>query len=213
MNINGSDRVYYVSTDMTQGFVLSSTSQNEWQGIWTALTADSSLGLIYLRDGLFPVKGFNTGINVPDSNGQMFNGLGEANAYLLPLADPYGQPDINEQNDTGLYLWKDENKIWHLKQVAGTDSMQISGHITSSQQLTGIQVIDLESADVVDISDLSKIIFDFSSVAGELDEIIFRFPEEASLSIALDNMPDTSLLFIGSQRWPVNNSPVDISGW
>jgi len=159
------------------------------------------------------MPGFNHGIRVPGSSGQMFDGLGEANAYLLPLANPYGEPVINLQNDRGFYLWKDENRIWHLRQVAGNATIQITGRIIASQNLTGIQAIDLEPADVIDISVLSQIVFDFSSAANVIGEIIFRFPEEASLSLVLDNPADTVLLSIGSQPWPVNNNPVDISGW
>lgn len=88
--INGGDRIDYLSTDITQEFVLSSTSQNEWQGLSAGVSSDSSLGLIYLREGLFPVKGINSGVNALEPNGQMFNGLGEANAYLLLQASPYG---------------------------------------------------------------------------------------------------------------------------
>jgi hypothetical protein len=46
-----------------------------------------------------------------------------------------------------------------------------------------------------------------------MNEIIFRFPEQASINLVLDNPADTVLLSIGNQRWPVNNNPVDISGW
>ena len=213
LGLNGGDRVNAISQDQSQGFVVSSTSQNEWQGVLAGLTVESNLGLIYLRDGLFPVKNFNSGIDVMAPNGQMFNGLGEANAYLLPLVDPYETPVIDEFNEKGLFLWKDDNGIWHLKQTAGTETVRISGRIISSQALTGIQAIGLEQDDNVDITDLSQIVFDLSSVAGETDEIIFTFPDITSLSISLDNPSDTALLYIGGQRWPVNNNPVDVGSW
>lgn len=205
--------IRYWSPDSTQGFVLSSESSDSWQGVVATLTVESSIGLIYLRDGLFPVSGFNQGVSVPNSNGQMFNGLGEANAYIIPSADPYGEPVIDLQNDRGFYLWKDKDGFWHLRQVAGSDAMQITGSITASQNLTDIQAIDLEQSDTIDISVLSQIVFGFSSDANEIDEIVFKFPAEASLNLVLDNDADTTLLAIGSQRWPVNSNPVDISGW
>lgn len=208
------DRIYYVSQDSSQGFVLSSSSSNNaWQGIGVGLSSGSSIGLIYLRDGLFPVTGFNQGVSVSNPDGQIFNGLGEANAYILPRADPYGEPDIDPQNDRGFYLWKDENLFWHLRQAAGNEPIQIAGSIVSSQNLTGIQPLDLEQSDVFDISDPSRIVFDLSSATNQTDEIIFQVPDGADLSLMLESPADAALVFIGSELWPVNNTPVDISGW
>jgi hypothetical protein len=213
LSISGSDRIDNLSQDPSQGFVVSSSSQDTWQGVRATLSEDSSLGMVYLRDGIFPVSGFNSEVSVPAPGGEMFNGLGEANAYLLPLAEPYGAPVIDEQSDRGIYLWKDENKIWHLKLVAGIQAMQVSGRFISSQNLTGIEGIGLEVPDTVDISDLSQIVFNLSTAAGETDEMIFRFPPEASLSFVPDNTADTALLAIGVQRWPVKSSPLDLEGW
>ena len=97
--------------------------------------------------------------------------------------------------------------------MAGGGPIQISGRIVASQNLTGIAALDLEQSDVLDTSNPSQIVFDFSSAANEVDEFTFSFPEQASINLVLDNPADTVLLSIGNQRWPVNNNPVDISGW
>lgn len=89
----------------------------------------------------------------------------------------------------------------------------MSGRIISSQELTGIQAIGLEQDDTTDISDLSQIVFNLSSIAGETDEIISKFPEGASLSITLDNSSDTGLLYIGEECWHVSNNTVEFGGW
>ena len=205
-----------LSPDPAQGFVLASNSENAWQGASVNVAGDADIGLIYLRDGLLPVYDFNRGVMVPDPQspaGEQYNGLGEASAYLLPLAHPYGQPVIDALADRGLYIWKDENKIWHIRQVAGASAMQLSGRVVSSQNLTGIDAIGVEVSDTIDVSDLSQIVFSLSSAAQEQDEILFRFPEQASLSLYLDNPPDLPLLSVGQQRWPVLNNPLSLGGW
>ena len=215
-NLGSTARIESFSPDPAQGFVLASNSQAAWQGVIARVAGDSSIGLVYLRDGLMPGYDFNRGVMVPDPQsltGGQYNGLGDANAYLLPLAHPYGQPVIDVLTDRGLYVWKDEKKIWHIRQVAGASSMQLSGRVVASQNLTGIDAIGLEVTDTVDISDLSQIVFNLSSAAQAEDEILFRFPASATLSLQLDNPADVSLLSVGQQRWPVLNNPLELSGW
>jgi len=178
-------------------------NRNSWDGVDVSLQQDANIGIFYLRDGFFPIYGVNKG----DAT------LGEANAYLLPAAEPYGLPSYSVTTEQGVYLWKDTQNLWHLQVAAGNSQLQISGSVTADVSTTSVTATSLEANDVLDISNSNNIGFNLTVDVGDVDEIVFEYPPTASVSLGLENSAQTGLVLIGKEKWPIANLPVDLSGW
>ncbi len=139
--------------------------------------------------------------------------LGLPNAYELPLANPYGQPNFDASQDAGIFLWKDkEAGVWELRATAGGDSAKYVGSILSDLPVEVMEETQtIEANDKVDVSDPLRIDFNFNVMGSGQDGIRFRFPNEADLSLELDD--GATPLQIGSERWSVSQVPLDLSAW
>lgn len=141
--------------------------------------------------------------------------LGESNAYWLPMATPFGQPEFDSSNQKGVFIWKDENDIWHLRLSAGGGYQRITGSIVSSQPLLSVAGYRLEENDVLDTSIANQADFDLGAGQAWIDGIDFQVVEGATLSLDIQSATGEplELLRIGDQMWPVSSLPVDLSGW
>jgi hypothetical protein len=174
-----------------------------WDGIDLDVAEPGKLGLYYLRDGLFPVLGVNRNSGT----------LGEANAYLLPNVTPDGAPTVDLATEQGLFLWKDAQGAWHLRATAGTAGVLFKGEIISDMALVSLRGNSLEAADVVDYSVPGRVRFELGVAPGFKDELIVGFAPGADIDLNLDNPAQLGLVFIGADKWPIANLPLDLSGW
>ena len=93
-------------------------------GIDIELPGAVDIGVAYQRDWLFP----------PHRVNPQEGGIGIPNAYLLPLANPYGDPSFDLNTETGVFLWKDEGGTWHFRATADNGYMRYVGNIVPTYQ-------------------------------------------------------------------------------
>ena len=184
------------------GVSISGTVGTLQDGLDVGLTDPVQLGFSYQQDSLFQSHRVNP----------LQDQLGLPNAYEVPLAEPYGQPNYNPDQESGLFIWKDkETGIWHLRASAGGNERVFQGSIIADQNVLLSQTVDVEPNDVVNTGSPERIDFTLSVLGNGQDGIDFQFPDEAALSINIDNGPTD--LRIGAEKWAVNQVPLDLSGW
>ena len=179
-----------------------------WDGLDITTSEPVRIGFAYKQDEL--LQPYRVNPNLEDDL------LNSPNAYWLPLATPYGQPEYDRAEESGLFLWKEDQGLWHLRVTAGADSKRrYVGSIISDSPATSVTNVGIESNDIINTSDPLRIDFDLQVFKGYQDGINFSFPAEASLTINLegDSQEAASLFQIGSERWSVSEVPLDISGW
>lgn len=167
---------------------------------------NSKIGFAYEQDNLNQVHRVNP-LDSLLAGGQ--------NAYWLPLVTPYGEPDYDSQEQEGIFLWKDEENFWNLRATAGGGRSRYAGSIISDRRAEEIQQVRIEPDDIVNTNDPSSIDFDFNIFGAGEDGLRFRFAEDASISLNLENLggdPAQSLR-IGAEQWNVQEVPLDLSGW
>ena len=174
-----------------------------WDGLLVDLAQGGNLGVLYVRDGLFTLRGVNPGVAFKPPN-----------AYLIPPADPYGAPAYDRLSQQGVFVWKGQNGVWHLQATAGDGPAQrYVGQITTNLPVARVTGNSLEGNDVLDTSNPTQIRFDLRVWAGGVDAIEFVVPREATVDFNLDDLNQAGVVFIGESQWPVANLPLDLSGW
>ncbi|MGK7950241.1 MAG: ASPIC/UnbV domain-containing protein [Xenococcaceae cyanobacterium] len=177
-----------------------------WQdGLDITTTEPTKIGVTYEQDGLFQPHRVNSFDDL----------LGLPNAYQLPLATPYGQPEYEPSVDEGIFLWQDEEDFWHLRMTASEGGTRYVGSIVSDRAAIDVQTVKLEETDLVNTIDPLRIDFDFQVWQSGEDGIDFRFPEGAAVTLNLEQPGEeaAALLRVGAEQWPVSELPLDLSGW
>lgn len=197
----GLDRRDTLST-FENGVEIDGRIGSDADGLDVTVPEKTQVGFTYKQDGLFQSHRVNP-----------FDGLlGLPNAYELPVADPYGQPDFDASEDAGLFLWKDEKSgVWEMQATAGGEEASYKGSIVADRAAASGQAVQAEGDDSVDTSNSSHIDFNLNVTGSDLDGIRFRFPDAAELSLELEG--GAGPLRLGSEQWTVNKVPVDLSGW
>jgi hypothetical protein len=177
-----------------------------WDGLDIAVQQGSKLGLAYVQDDLGQPNRVN-----PDTRD-----FGLANAYWLPRAEPYGEPQYNPVNDAGLFLWKDQvADVWYLRVTAGGGRVRYTGELVSDIPFTSVNPFKVEAGDVLDATNATRIMFDLRVQGQWEDGIDFQIPAGATVRLDLQEATGSSAeaIRIGAQVWPVGRLPLDISGW
>ena len=189
-------------TPLDNGIEIDSNVGTGVDGLNVNLTESVQLGFSYKQDDLFQshyVNPFNEQLGLP-------------NAYELPLATPYGQPEYNASQDKVLFLWQDEiSGVWELRATAGGGSANYVGSIVADLPVESVLGVGLESNDILDTSNPLQIDFNLRVSGSGQDGITFQFPDGADLSFNLEG--DSAPLRIGSNQWRVSEVPLDLSGW
>ncbi|VEP14693.1 hypothetical protein H1P_280034 [Hyella patelloides LEGE 07179] len=178
------------------------------EGVDVTTGESAKIGFAYEQDSLVQPHRVN-----PNLQDEM---LQSPNAYWLPLATPYGQPEYDPSEDSGVFLWKSDRDLWRLRVVAGTESnRRYVGSIISDTPATFAEGIKTESNDLVNTNDPLKIDFDLKVSQGFQDGIDFSFSEGASLTLNLESPGEetAALLQVGAERWSVSELPLDLSNW
>lgn len=191
-------------TTLTNGINITGQVGSWWDGVDVTITDNAQIGFTYKQDGLNQAERVNPYDNI----------LGLQNAYSIPLAMPYGQPEYDISSDEGLFLWKDEEELWHLRATGGEEGSLYVGSLISNNAPLLVDNIEIENEDTVDLTNPSRIDFELRVDRGFQDGIDFRFPEGSSLSFNLES-PDNGaqLVRIGSEQWAVSSLPLDLSDW
>ena len=179
-----------------------------WDGANIDLQPGTRMGLAYTQDGLVQPHRVNPATR----------NLGLPNAYWLPRAEPYGKPVYDPGAEAGLYLWQDKaTGVWHLRGAAGGGGGRYSGEIVSDQPFSSVSAFSLEANDVLETTDPARIVFDLRMWNQWEDGIEFQAAPGAQLSLNLTTgnpfSTPSKALRIGESKWPVDNLPVNISGW
>ena len=191
--------------DLGNGIVIEGGVDTDLDGVDVIAPESAKIGFTYELDSLLQPDLVNRGLlDKPNPN-----------AYWLPSATPYGKPNYSNSEESAIFLWKDEDS-WRLRFTAGTRAnRRFVGSIVADSSATSVEGVGIESNDVVDTSDSTRIDFDLKVWSGFQDGIDFSFSGDANLTLDIDNPGDeaANLLQVGSQRWSVDELPLDISGW
>ena len=186
---------------------ISSFVSNWWDGVNLEIAVGTRLGLTYTQDGLVQ----------PNRVNPVNRNLGLPNAYHLPLATPYGAPVYDSSTDANMFIWKDERTgHWHVKCTAGGEYANYTGELISDQPFVEVVPYKLEASDTLDFTDPTRIVFDMYMVKTHEDGFEFVVPAGANVQLNLEpkGIDDpVGAIRIGNQRWPIEQLPVDISGW
>jgi hypothetical protein len=178
-----------------------------WDGLNLSLVPGTRLGLAYRQDGLVQPHR----VNPADRN------LGLPNAYWLPRAEPYGDPGYDAGTDRGLFVWKDQaSGVWHVRGTGGGGFQRYIGEVVSDQPLDSVTPVGLESNDVLDTSDPLRVAFDLRMVSPWDDGFDLQVPAGAHVELNVQSVSTgnaVQAMRIGAERWPVQQLPVDLSGW
>lgn len=176
-----------------------------WDGIDLSFNQPTELGISYHQDQNIALFAAN-----PDTNS-----LGLPNAYQLPRPLPYGQPAYDPATEAGIFLWKDEANVWHLRATAGGIYAQYTGSIVSDQPIDSITAVGLEPSDSLDISNPQNIHFSMEMAKVWEDGIDLKYPPGTTLWINLD-FPVTNpqeVVKIGQQKWSISALPLELRTW
>ncbi len=194
-------------TTLNNGVTIEGGVSTGLDGLDVTIAEPVQIGFAYEQDSLLPPHRVNP--NLQDDL------LKFPNAYWLPLATPYGQPEYDPSVNEGIFLWLDEQDFWHLRMTGSEEGSRYVGSIVSDQAAINVQTVKLEETDVVDTTDPLRIDFDFRVWQSWEDGIDFRFPEGAALTLNLEEPGEgaADLLHVGAEQWSVSELPLDISGW
>lgn len=142
-----------------------------------------------------------------------------ANAYWLPYAEPYNEPDYANGDKVAIYIWKDEGNTntWRMRFTAGGGvSQRFYGSIRSSEPFSDLDFMSsIEDSDNITLSEDGKTL-NFEIIVDNIwyDGFNIQVPEGATLSLDLIEQHNyTESVYIGKDQWPVVKLPVDLSGW
>ncbi|MEL7038799.1 MAG: CRTAC1 family protein, partial [Cyanobacteria bacterium J06592_8] len=194
-----------VLNPFANGVEITANVGTEQDGLDITLAGSTQVGFVYEQDGNITTSA----VNPAEAS------LGTPNAYWIPLPSPEGEPDYDPLTDVGLFLWQDQENIWHLRATGDSDGNRYRGTIVSDQAAIQVEPFELEPNDTLDNTDATQIEFGFTVLQGLQDGFDFQFPDGASLLLNLNNSRDdiTSLVRIGSEQWPIGQDSVDLSAW
>lgn len=114
-----------------------------------------------------------------------------------------------------MYIWKDNDDLWHLRFTAGDGPEHFIGSIQSSLPFVDLNAVRVEPSDSLSVN-TDNTRADFSMKVDNVweDSIEFRVPAEATLHIDLSRGgAGAGSIFIGENQWPIQNLPVNLSNW
>ena len=116
-----------------------------------------------------------------------------------------------------MFVWKDEaSGVWHVRATGGSGFGRYIGEVVASQAFSSVTGVSLEGNDVLDTTDPLRIAFDMRMWSPWEDGFDFRVPAGAQVSLNLQSAAGANpveVIRVGAERWPVQQLPVDISGW
>jgi hypothetical protein len=191
-----------VSAD--NGVAASGLVSTGWDGLDIAIQAGSELGFSYRQDGIVDWRFVN-----PTTRD-----LGFPNAYALPLPDIVGPPKYDPAVNKGLFVWRDDADVWHVRATSGSPSVtRYTGAIVGSAPIKSAHGVDLESSDTLDVSTPGRIAFNLSLQGQWQDGFDFSFPPGTQISLELNDNSSSAakLVILGAAGWRISRLPVVLS--
>ena len=176
-----------------------------YDGLDVTTVEPTKIAVTYEQDGLIQPSRVNPFDNL----------LGLPNAYQVPLADPYGQPEYDPSVEEGIFIWKGEQDYWHLRVTGSNMGSRYVGSIISDQAPIDIREVSIEQSDVVNTSDPLRIDFELQVWNPWEDGLDILFPTGASITLNLEGPSEdtTALLRVGEEKWAVSELPLNLSDW
>lgn len=173
-----------------------------YDGIDISVLPVSKVAFSVLQDGMFTPENLNKG-HPPGS---------KPNAFWLPYPSYIGAaPVYDAWTEAGMFIWKGTDDVWHLRTTAGGGYSRLKGQILTSSPIKYLNMINIESSDVITQIDSNTIKFDAEVGGGWYDGIDFKLTAPGIVtikdSVDADNINDFPV-FVGNQKWPVLNFPV-----
>ena len=131
--------------------------------------------------------------------------LGGVNALPAPgPGDECGSQLYEPDLDAGIFLYKDcGSGDWHMRAVAGgsESSINYTGNLSSSQNITNVAPFSLEGGDLVDTSVPNSVSYSLTMAGAGEDGFDFRVNSGASSCFSL-NTPSDAKLYVGAGHLP-----------
>lgn len=117
-------------------------------------------------------------------------------------------PALNE-NNSGFYIWKDQNKKWNIVIKGGPDSENFSGAIISNGKILTQKGLDLEKTDTL-VKETKKITFSFDE-ANSQDHIIFTASgSKLTFDLKINGLPIKERIYVGTAKQAADTLPLTL---
>lgn len=122
-----------------------------------------------------------------------------------------GSPQVDPATEGGLHLWKECDGPWSLmlSGAPGVGTVSAAGALSADVGFISVTPQSLEPSDTVSNSDPERIRFDLRTSSPWMDRFDFTTLDGDSLCIAIDATGAGQPLFIGPDRIPAGNGPLD----
>ena len=132
-------------------------------------------------------------------------------APLSQAANVDGDPGVDLNSDTGLYVWRDSSGRWQLDMVsATTQSQEFSGTFSSSQSITQLTKTSVENHDSVSLTSSNTVTATLTVWQGGADGFRFTTAQNADLCLR-DSSGAHRSVYLGANRVAAT-TPVDLTG-
>jgi sugar lactone lactonase YvrE len=172
------------------------------------LTPPTMVGLSLVEKGMFAAHKVNP---------TELTDLGVPNAYMLPRLEPFGEPDIVPGTEGGLFIWKAEDGLWHLRVTAGEyGTARYEGFIESTSPIVSVTPRGLEHNDIHELIGGSTMRFNFRVADVWSDELAFEIPDGSGVTLTMTSGPEqdpATVVRVGAEKWPVLSSPLYLGAW
>ncbi len=195
------DSLAHTSNTMNASGIVSTS----WDGVNVMLESGSKVGISYEQDGHPDWRSVNP----------LTKDFGAPNAYALPVPDISGKPQYDAATHKGVFIWKDETDVWHLRAAAGSSALtSYRGAIVGSAPVLSVAGVYLEDADTLNSSKAGRIEFDFRVEDKSEDGFDFSFPKGTTISLELNDNTEASakLVTLGAAGWTISRLPVSLAG-
>ncbi len=121
------------------------------------------------------------------------------------------QPPVYDMGtEAAIFLWKDcVADIWHMRSTAGGVFSQVAGRIFSDRPTSSLTPYSVETGDILDNTDPSKLVFDFRMWGSSEDGMDFSYPKGANVCLMIDN-PSGGGVLLGERR-VFMDAPLDLN--
>jgi len=118
-----------------------------------------------------------------------------------------GNPNVNQNTEGGVYLWKSCNGVWSLLLTGanGLDTVGAIGEIKSAPGFLNVTTVSTESSDTVNFNGNDSIAFNIRTSNPWSDRFDFVARNDDALCVRLDSVTRNQSVFVGPDRTPAPN--------
>ena len=120
-----------------------------------------------------------------------------------PDIETLGKPTFDRSTDTGIFLWENQTNNWVAHVVSGDQQRMVELDITSTQAISNVQQVSIETSDVFTILPM-KLDMSLNVLAPWLDGAKFTVQGQADTCVLTSNVDVP--IFVGPNRINVGSS-------